>query len=61
MPVPEARGTVERPLLRDTAYAKLCEAIVNGILLGGMLAVLGAIDAVAAPRILKRGWERPDK
>jgi len=35
MPVPEARGTVERPLLRDTAYAKLCEAIVNGTLTPG--------------------------
>jgi len=35
MPVPEARGTVERPLLRDTAYAKLCEAIVDGTLTPG--------------------------
>jgi hypothetical protein len=30
-------------------------------LLGGLLAVMGAIDAVVAPRILKRGWERMDK
>ena len=30
-------------------------------LLGGLLAVMGAIDAVVAPRILKRGWERSDK
>ena len=30
-------------------------------LLGGLLAVIGAIDAVVAPRILKRGWERQDK
>ena len=27
-------------------------------LLGGLLAVFGAIDAVVAPRILKRSWER---
>jgi len=30
-------------------------------LLGGLLAVMGAIDAVFAPRILKRSWERQDK
>jgi hypothetical protein len=30
-------------------------------LIGGLLAVLGALDAVVAPRILKRGWERLDK
>ena len=30
-------------------------------LLGGLLAVMGAIDAVVAPRLLKRGWDRQDK
>ena len=30
-------------------------------LLGGLLVVIGAIDAVVAPRILKRIWERADK
>ncbi len=30
-------------------------------LIGGLLAVMGAIDAVIAPRLLKRGWERQDK
>ena len=30
-------------------------------LVGGLLAVFGAIDAVVAPRILKRSWEREDK
>jgi len=30
-------------------------------LLGGLLAVMGAIDAVVAPRLLKRGWGRQDK
>jgi membrane protein implicated in regulation of membrane protease activity len=30
-------------------------------LLGGLLAVMGAIDAVVAPRILKRSWERQDR
>ena len=30
-------------------------------LLGGILAVIGVIDAVLAPRILKKGWERLDK
>ena len=29
--------------------------------LGGILIVVGAIDAVIAPRILKRSWERADK
>ncbi len=28
--------------------------------LGGIVAVLGAIDAVVAPRLLKRAWERED-
>jgi hypothetical protein len=28
---------------------------------GGILAVVGALDAVIAPRILKRGWERLGK
>lgn len=30
-------------------------------LVGGILAIIGAIDAVLAPRILKKGWERLDK
>ncbi len=30
-------------------------------LLGGILVIVGAIDAVVAPRILRRGWERLDK
>lgn len=30
-------------------------------LVGGILAVIGAIDAVVAPRILKKGWERSDR
>jgi hypothetical protein len=30
-------------------------------LLGGILAIIGAIDAVVAPRILKRGWDRLEK
>lgn len=30
-------------------------------LLGGILVVIGAIDAVIAPRILKKGWERLEK
>ncbi|MCL6741133.1 hypothetical protein LZ518_08315 [Sphingomonas sp. RB56-2] len=29
--------------------------------LGGLLAVMGALDAVLAPRILKRSWERQDR
>ena len=32
MPVPEHREAVDRHLLRDTAYEKLCAAIVNGTL-----------------------------
>ena len=35
MPVPEHRATVQRPLLRDTAYDRLCEAIVDGTLAPG--------------------------
>ena len=27
-------------------------------LLGGILVIIGVIDAVFAPRILKKGWER---
>ncbi len=30
-------------------------------LLGGILVIVGAIDAVFAPRILKRGWDRLEK
>lgn len=30
-------------------------------LIGGLLAVMGALDAVIAPRILKKGWERQDR
>ena len=30
-------------------------------LLGGILAIVGVIDAVFAPRILKRGWDRLEK
>lgn len=30
-------------------------------LFGGTLIVIGAIDAVFAPRILKRSWERQDR
>jgi hypothetical protein len=30
-------------------------------LVGGFLVVIGVIDAVIAPRILKRGWERQDR
>jgi hypothetical protein len=30
-------------------------------LVGGLLAIIGAIDAVLAPKILKKGWERLDK
>lgn len=30
-------------------------------LLGGILVIIGVIDAVIAPRILKRGWERLDR
>jgi hypothetical protein len=28
---------------------------------GGILAIIGAIDAVLAPRILKKGWERLER
>ncbi|HEY4098882.1 MAG TPA: GntR family transcriptional regulator [Baekduia sp.] len=35
MPVPEHRATVERHLLRDTAYSRLCDAIVAGTLMPG--------------------------
>jgi len=30
-------------------------------LLGGILVIVGVIDAVFAPRILKRGWDRLDR
>jgi len=30
-------------------------------LLGGILVVIGVVDAVFAPRILKRGWDRLEK
>jgi hypothetical protein len=30
-------------------------------LLGGILVVIGVVDAVVAPRLLKKGWERLDK
>lgn len=30
-------------------------------LLGGVLAIIGVIDALIAPRILRRGWERLDQ
>lgn len=30
-------------------------------LIGGLLAVMGALDAVIAPRVLKRGWEKQDQ
>lgn len=29
--------------------------------LGGILVVIGVVDALVAPRVLKRGWERLDK
>jgi DNA-binding GntR family transcriptional regulator len=35
MPVPQQRDTVERRLLRDTAYLALCDAIVDGTLKPG--------------------------
>jgi DNA-binding GntR family transcriptional regulator len=35
MPVPEHRAAVDRHLLRDTAYERLCEAIVDGTLAPG--------------------------
>ena len=30
-------------------------------LLGGVLVIIGVVDALVAPRILKRGWERLDQ
>lgn len=30
-------------------------------LVGGLLVIFGVIDAVVAPRILKRSWEREEK
>ena len=30
-------------------------------LVGGILVVIGLIDAIVAPRILKRGWDRLDQ
>ena len=30
-------------------------------LLGGILAIVGALDAVIIPRILNRGWKRLEK
>ena len=30
-------------------------------LLGGILVIIGVVDALVAPRILKRGWERLDR
>lgn len=30
-------------------------------LLGGILAIIGVVDAVFAPRVLKKGWEREQK
>jgi hypothetical protein len=30
-------------------------------LVGGILVIVGVIDAVFAPRILKRGWDRLDQ
>jgi hypothetical protein len=30
-------------------------------LLGGFLVIIGVIDALIAPRIVKRGWERSDR
>ncbi len=35
MPVPDQRGTVRRELLKDGAYATLCDAIVSGTLAPG--------------------------
>ena len=29
-------------------------------LLGGILVIIGVVDALLAPRILKRGWERSE-
>lgn len=30
-------------------------------LLGGVLVIIGAIDAMIAPRILKKSWEKVDR
>ena len=30
-------------------------------LLGGLLAIFGALDAVLAPRLLKKAWEEQDR
>lgn len=30
-------------------------------LLGGLLAIFGALDAVLAPRLLKKAWEQQDR
>lgn len=30
-------------------------------MLGGILAIIGVVDALVAPRILKRGWDRLDQ
>ena len=30
-------------------------------LVGGILVIVGVVDAVFAPRILKRGWDRLDQ
>lgn len=30
-------------------------------LLGGILVIVGVIDALLAPRVLKKGWERLDR
>jgi DNA-binding GntR family transcriptional regulator len=35
MPVPQSRGQVPRPLLRDSAYREIRNAIVNGVLAPG--------------------------
>ena len=29
--------------------------------LGGIVAIMGALDAVFAPRVLKKAWEREDQ
>jgi hypothetical protein len=42
------------------AFSDLLEPGGNK-LVGGLLAAMGALDAVIAPRILKRGWERQDR
>ncbi|HVJ70587.1 MAG TPA: hypothetical protein VM531_03605 [Sphingomicrobium sp.] len=30
-------------------------------LVGGVLAIIGVVDALVAPRVLKHGWERLDQ